>query len=57
MFFLCRGGAGNTNYFHWLFDVLPRLHLLEKNKLKLPDIFYYLAKILNFKKKPSVFST
>ena len=27
---LLTGGAGNNNYFHWLFDVLPRLALCEK---------------------------
>ena len=27
---LLTGGGGNTNYFHWLFDVLPRLALCEK---------------------------
>jgi len=27
---LLTGGGGNTNYFHWLYDVLPRLALCEK---------------------------
>ena len=27
---LLTGGAGNDNYFHWLFDVLPRLALCEQ---------------------------
>ena len=27
---LLTGGAGNENYFHWIFDVLPRLALIEK---------------------------
>jgi hypothetical protein len=26
---LLTGGGGVTTYFHWLYDVLPRLHLLE----------------------------
>jgi capsular polysaccharide biosynthesis protein len=26
---LVTGGGGNYNYFHWLFDVLPRLHILK----------------------------
>ena len=39
---LLTGGGGNDNYFHWLFDVLPRLAILENTKnLKRPD--YYLA--------------
>ena len=39
------GGAGNTNYWHWLFDVLPRLELIKtiykKNEIDFflfPDI-------------------
>ena len=35
------GGAGKHNYFHWLFDVLPRLAILENAKnIASPD--YYL---------------
>ena len=26
---LLTGGGGNYNYYHWLFDCLPRLHLIE----------------------------
>ena len=25
------GGSGDSNYFHWMFDVLPRLHLLQES--------------------------
>jgi capsular polysaccharide biosynthesis protein len=39
------GGAGNYNYWHWLFDVIPRIFLYEKfyllkniNKIIIPDI-------------------
>ncbi len=39
------GGAGNYNYWHWLFDVIPRVFLYEKfyllkniNKIIVPDI-------------------
>lgn len=42
VFSLLSGGGGKHNYFHWLFDVLPRLAILENTKnLKRPD--YYLA--------------
>lgn len=34
---------GRANYYHWMFDVLPRLHLLEKAKISLPDIGYFLT--------------
>tara|TARA_B100001250_G_scaffold40953_1_gene32402 strand:- start:19 stop:1134 length:1116 start_codon:yes stop_codon:yes gene_type:complete len=27
---LLTGGGGNNNYFHWLFDVLPKIGMLEK---------------------------
>ncbi len=34
------GGGGNTNYYHWLFDALPRLFLLSG---KIPDNAMYLV--------------
>ena len=40
-FSLLTGGGGNSNYWHWLLDVLPRLQILKKtNKLK--EINHYL---------------
>lgn len=41
VFSLLTGGGGNSNYFHWLFDVLPRLVILEK-KINLQKINYFL---------------
>ena len=38
---LLTGGGGNNNYWHWLFDVLPRLGLC-RNYIKLEDINYFL---------------
>ena len=38
---LLTGGAGNTNYWHWLFDVLPKLSLGSKT-LDLNDVDYFL---------------
>lgn len=42
---LLTGGAGNDNYFHWMYDVLPRINICQKiidiNKIDfflLPDI-------------------
>ena len=35
------GGGGNKNYWHWLFDVLPRLKIIE-DELKLEEIDYFL---------------
>ena len=41
IFSLLTGGAGNNNYWHWLFDVLPRFKILE-NTQNLKDINYFL---------------
>ena len=38
---LLTGGAGNSNYWHWLFDVLPRLKILD-NHYSFSDIDYFL---------------
>ncbi len=39
---LLTGGGGNTNYWHWLFDVLPRLKIYKDANLNLEEIDYYL---------------
>ena len=40
VFSLLTGGAGNSNYWHWLFDVLPRIKILKNhNDLKEIDFF------------------
>ena len=38
---LLTGGGGNENYWHWLFDVLPRLWIAEK-EIDLKNINYFL---------------
>jgi capsular polysaccharide biosynthesis protein len=38
---LLSGGAGNSNYWHWLFDVLPRIALCNK-VINLKDVDYFL---------------
>ena len=43
---LLTGGGGNDNFFHWLFDVLPRIGIVEK-KINLEQIDYYLCPNLN----------
>ena len=45
---LLTGGGGNDNYWHWLYDVLPRLELCEKS-LDLELVDYFL--LPNLKKK------
>ena len=39
VFNLCQGGSGN-NYFHFMFDILPKLYLL-KSKINLKKINYF----------------
>ena len=41
VFSLLTGGGGNSNYWHWLFDVIPRIKILE-NKINLAEIDYFL---------------
>ena len=41
LFSLLTGGAGNSNYWHWLFDVLPRLKILNSH-LNPTNINYFL---------------
>lgn len=42
IFSLLTGGAGNANYWHWLFDVLPRIKILtEKENLENIDYFLF----------------
>ena len=45
---LLTGGAGNSNYWHWMFDVLPRLKLSNK-AIKLNKIDYFLLPSLSKK--------
>ena len=45
VFSLVQGASGNNNYFHWMFDILPRLIILEKY-YNLNDInFFYCPQI------------
>ncbi len=41
VFSLLTGGGGNSNYWHWLFDVLPRIKILDGIK-KLDEIDFFL---------------
>ena len=43
---LLTGGGGNNNFFHWMFDVLPKLAIVEKH-YNLKNINYYLCPDLN----------
>jgi len=45
---LLTGGGGNSNYWHWLYDVLPRIKLCEKIK-KIEEINYFILPSLEKK--------
>ncbi len=42
LFSLLTGGGGNFNYWHWLFDVLPRIYILENSQNFNSKINFYL---------------
>ena len=43
---LLTGGGGNANYWHWMFDVLPRLYIIKDKEFTFD---YYLFPDLNHK--------
>ena len=46
---LLTGGGGNTNYWHWLFDVLPRIEIYKKKNKNFDKIDFFLFPSLNNK--------
>jgi len=50
---LLTGGGGNTNYWHWLFDVLPRIKLFMTSSFSKETIDFYLlpSKCTDFQKE------
>ena len=52
---LLTGGGGHYNYYHWLFDSLPRLELINKTIESGLDLKYYVPEnTLNFQKETLV---
>ena len=45
---LLTGGAGNNNYWHWMYDVIPRLGICSE-KIDLNNINYFLVPSLDMK--------
>ena len=41
-------GASGSNYFHWLFDILPKIEILHKNDYLKNIDFFYVPMINNF---------
>lgn len=47
IFSLIQGGSGN-NYWHWLFDLLPKIEILHKNKMINEFDYFYVPKINDY---------
>jgi hypothetical protein len=45
VFSLLCGGAAKNNYWHWIFDVLPKVGILEKSKIKFKLDFFLLPSL------------
>ena len=51
VFSLVQGASGNKNYFHWLFDILPKIKLCSEHYLLKEIDFFYLPSPQNFQKQ------
>jgi capsular polysaccharide biosynthesis protein len=51
VFSLVQGASGNKNYFHWVFDILPKIKLCSEHYLLKEIDFYYLPNLQNFQKQ------
>ena len=54
VFSLLTGGAGKNNYWHWIFDVLPRIGIFEKSNLKIKPNYYLLPSLSKKYQKESL---
>ena len=54
VFSLLCGGAGKNNYWHWIFDVLPRIGIFEKSNLKIKPNYYLLPSLSKKYQKESL---
>ena len=41
-------GASGNNYWHWLFDILPKIEILHKNKYLKKINYFYIPNISSF---------
>ena len=51
VFSLVQGASGNKNYFHWIFDILPKIKLYSEHYLLKEIDFYYFPDLQNFQKQ------
>ncbi len=54
IFSLAQGASGNNNYFHWMFDILPKIRIFSEN-YDLNEInYFYAPKLQDWQKKTLV---
>ena len=51
VFSLVQGASGNNNYFHWIFDILPKIKLCSEHYLLKEIDFFYIPNLQNFQKQ------
>ena len=52
---LAQGASGNNNYFHWLFDILPKIKISSEYYNLKKINYFYLSELQNFWLKKKVF--
>jgi capsular polysaccharide biosynthesis protein len=48
---LTQGASGHKNYFHWLFDILPKIKIFSEGQDLQSIDYFYLAKLQPYQKK------
>ena len=51
VFSLVQGASGGNNFFHWIFDILPKIKLCSEHYLLKEIDFYYVPSLQNFQKQ------
>ena len=51
VFSLVQGASGNNNYFHWIFDILPKIKLCSEHYLLKEIDFFYISNLQNYQKQ------
>ena len=51
---LAQGASGHTNYYHWLFDMLPKIKLYTEIYDIVDLDFIYLNKLNSFQFEPNI---
>ena len=48
---MVQGASGGNNFFHWIFDILPKIKLCSEHYLLKEIDFYYVPNLQNFQKQ------